>query len=91
MPLDSIRETVSTLRESREAIHDGRIALAEAKVDLQARYDRAKRRIDRVAALSTCFGGTVRIPTSGNCSIRSTASTGRPNVRSVPDNPDRNS
>ncbi len=48
MPLDSIRETVLTLRESREAIHDGRIALAEARVDIHNRYERAQRRIDRV-------------------------------------------
>lgn len=48
MSLESIRETVSTLRESREAIHDGRIAIEEANADLHARYGRAKRRIERV-------------------------------------------
>lgn len=48
MSRTSIRQMVSTLRESREAIHEGRIAIAEANVELRARYDRAQRRIDDI-------------------------------------------
>ncbi|WP_227355233.1 hypothetical protein [Haladaptatus salinisoli] len=46
MALDTIRESVATLHESREAIRDGRIAVAEAERELRFRYAELRRRVD---------------------------------------------
>ncbi|WP_266075866.1 hypothetical protein [Haladaptatus caseinilyticus] len=48
MAFRSIREMASILDESRDAIREGRIAIEEAKSELEARHRARKRRIERI-------------------------------------------
>ncbi|WP_049971307.1 hypothetical protein [Haladaptatus cibarius] len=48
MALGTVRETMAVLRESQEAIGEGRTAIHEAKMEVTARYERRKRQVEAI-------------------------------------------